>query len=91
VRQTVPARSARSTACARSTSGPRRNSALRCFRPAKVETLLANPTRARKKLPWQPGIGVRQMCAGMVAHHLDQARRHALPERHGHELAVSSE
>jgi len=38
---------------------------------------------------WVPDIGTRQMCAEMVAHDLDQARRRALLERHGREVAAS--
>lgn len=63
----------------------------RYFRPAEVETLLGDPTKAREKLGWVPEIGAREMCAEMVAHDLDQARRHALLKRHGYALPVSLE
>jgi len=63
----------------------------RYFRPAEVETLLGDPTKAREKLGWVPEIGTREMCAEMVAHDLDQARRHALLKRHGYDVPVSSE
>ncbi len=63
----------------------------RYFRPAEVETLLGDPTKAREKLGWAPLITAREMCAEMVAYDLDQAQRHALLKRHGYEVAVSSE
>ena len=63
----------------------------RYFRPAEVETLLGDPTKAREKLGWVPEITVQQMCAEMVAEDLKTARRHALLKAHGMELAVSVE
>ena len=63
----------------------------RYFRPAEVETLLGDPTKAREKLGWVPEITVEQMCAEMVAADLDVARRHAILESHGHHVSVSKE
>ncbi|MFB9223476.1 GDP-mannose 4,6-dehydratase [Paracoccus cavernae] len=63
----------------------------RYFRPAEVETLLGDPTKAREKLGWVPQITVQEMCAEMVAEDLKTARRHALLKHHGMELAVSVE
>ena len=63
----------------------------RYFRPAEVETLLGDPTRAREKLGWVPGITARQMCAEMVSEDLKTARRHALLKEHGLDLPVSVE
>ena len=39
----------------------------RYFRPAEVETLLGDPTKAQAKLGWVPEITVEEMCAEMVA------------------------
>ena len=61
----------------------------RYFRPAEVETLLGDAGRAKERLGWEPQIGVREMCAEMVAEDLDAARRHALLKAHGHDVAVS--
>ena len=36
------------------------------FRPSEVETLLGNPTKAKKILGWQPKISTREMCKEMV-------------------------
>ena len=63
----------------------------RYFRPAEVETLLGNPAKAKEKLGWEPEISVEEMCAEMVANDLDQAKRHALLETHGHHVAVTKE
>ena len=63
----------------------------RYFRPAEVETLLGDPSKAKNKLGWVPEISVEQMRAEMVAHDLDVARSHSLLERHGHHVAVSKE
>jgi GDPmannose 4,6-dehydratase len=63
----------------------------RYFRPAEVETLLGDPTKAKEKLGWVPEITVEQMCAEMVASDLDVARRHSLLKLHGHHVSVSKE
>ena len=63
----------------------------RYFRPAEVETLLGDPTKAKEKLGWVPEISVEEMCAEMVAADLDAAKRHALLKAHGYELPVTLE
>jgi GDPmannose 4,6-dehydratase len=63
----------------------------RYYRPAEVETLLGDPTKAKEKLGWVPEITVEEMCAEMVAHDLDVARRHSLLKSHGHHVSVSKE
>ncbi len=63
----------------------------RYFRPAEVETLLGDPTKAKEKLGWVPEITVEEMCAEMVASDLDVARRHSLLKSHGHHVSVSKE
>jgi GDPmannose 4,6-dehydratase len=63
----------------------------RYFRPAEVETLLGDPTKAREKLGWEPVITAREMCVEMVSADLAQARQHALLKRHGYIVNVSVE
>ncbi len=63
----------------------------RYFRPAEVETLLGDPTKAKDKLGWVPEITLDEMVQEMVAHDLEKARRHALLKAHGHDVAVSRE
>jgi len=63
----------------------------RYFRPAEVETLLGDPTKAKEKLGWVPEISAQEMCAEMVQEDLKVARRHALLGQHGLDLPVSLE
>jgi len=63
----------------------------RYFRPAEVETLLGDPTKAKEKLGWVPEISVEEMCSEMVANDLDGAKRHALLKEHGFNVNVSQE
>ncbi|HUR41088.1 MAG TPA: GDP-mannose 4,6-dehydratase, partial [Verrucomicrobiae bacterium] len=53
----------------------------RYFRPAEVETLLGDATKARRKLGWKPKIGFAQLVREMMRADLDHAQR---------ELAVRS-
>ena len=63
----------------------------RYFRPAEVETLLGDPSKAKEKLSWTPEITTQEMCAEMVADDLKTAKRHALLKQHGYEIPVSVE
>jgi GDPmannose 4,6-dehydratase len=63
----------------------------RYFRPAEVETLLGDPSKAKEKLGWVPEITTQEMCAEMVAEDLKTARRHALLRQHGLDVPVSLE
>ena len=63
----------------------------RYFRPAEVETLLGDPTKAKDKLGWVPEITVEEMCAEMVTGDLQKAKQHALLKQHGYTVAVAKE
>jgi GDPmannose 4,6-dehydratase len=63
----------------------------RYFRPAEVESLLGDASKARDKLGWVPEISAQQMCAEMVAEDLKAAQRLALLRRHGHDVPVARE
>ncbi|MDA0893121.1 MAG: GDP-mannose 4,6-dehydratase [Proteobacteria bacterium] len=63
----------------------------RYFRPAEVDTLLGDPTKAREKLGWQPEISAQEMCAEMVAEDYKGALRCALLKEHGLDQPVSIE
>ncbi|KMW60695.1 GDP-mannose 4,6-dehydratase [Candidatus Rhodobacter oscarellae] len=63
----------------------------RYFRPAEVETLLGDPSKAKQKLGWVPEITVQEMCAEMVAEDLKTAKRHGLLKKHGLDLPMSME
>jgi len=63
----------------------------RYFRPAEVETLLGDPTKAKEKLGWVPQITVQEMIGEMVAYDLEEARKHALLKDQGYNVSVSRE
>ncbi len=63
----------------------------RYFRPAEVETLLGDPSKARDKLGWEPEITVQEMCAEMVASDVDSAKRNSLLKEHGFEVPTVHE
>ncbi|MDA9586694.1 GDP-mannose 4,6-dehydratase [Amylibacter sp.] len=47
----------------------------RYFRPAEVETLLGDPSKAKEKLGWVPEITAQEMCSEMVAYDLAEAKK----------------
>lgn len=49
----------------------------RYFRPAEVETLLGDASKAREKLGWQPKVPFGDLVREMVAADLQDAERHA--------------
>ncbi|PSW03855.1 GDP-mannose 4,6-dehydratase [Photobacterium lipolyticum] len=61
------------------------------FRPAEVETLLGDPSKAKEKLGWVPEISVEEMCAEMVASDINKAKQHALLKANGFDVAISKE
>ena len=63
----------------------------RYFRPAEVETLLGDPSKAKNKLGWVPEITAQEMCAEMVIEDYKAARRISILKDHGLELPVSLE
>ncbi len=63
----------------------------RYFRPAEVETLLGDASKAKAKLDWEPEITAQEMCAEMVAEDLRTAQRHALLKAHGYDVPVAVE
>jgi GDPmannose 4,6-dehydratase len=56
----------------------------RYFRPAEVETLLGDPTRAREKLGWTPRTTFSELVREMVAEDLRLAQRDALVTEAGY-------
>lgn len=63
----------------------------RYFRPAEVETLLGDPSKAKNLLGWVPQITVEEMCAEMVQHDLSKAKQYALLKANGFEVSISVE
>ena len=62
----------------------------RYFRPSEVETLLGDPSKAKKKLGWAPQITAQEMCAEMVATDLKIAKQYVLLKAHGYEASISA-
>ena len=56
----------------------------RYFRPAEVDSLLGDPTKARKELGWEPRISFEELVSEMVDADLTLAERDELVKRHGY-------
>lgn len=61
------------------------------FRPAEVDSLLGDASKAKEKLGWQPSIDFASMVHDMVHHDLDKARRFQLLKQKGFSLELSDE
>nr|AEP25471.1 GDP-mannose-4,6-dehydratase [Yersinia pseudotuberculosis] len=61
------------------------------FRPAEVETLLGDPSKAKHRLGWEPEITVNEMCAEMIKNDLKQAKSVAFLKLHGYQVSVATE
>ena len=55
----------------------------RYFRPAEVDTLLGDPSLARRVLGWTPEITVEEMCREMVQSDMEIAKQQSLLISHG--------
>jgi GDPmannose 4,6-dehydratase len=58
----------------------------RYFRPAEVDALLGDASKARKKLGWKPKVKFRELVSEMVCKDLELAERDELVKRHGHRV-----
>ncbi len=63
----------------------------RYFRPAEVETLLGDPSRAARNLGWAPEIGVADLVAEMVEADLQESLRLAFLRNNGFAIPSSVE
>jgi GDPmannose 4,6-dehydratase len=63
----------------------------RYFRPAEVETLLGDPTRARQKLGWTPTTTLEELVAEMVTADREEAAKEAVLLREGFKVVGSME
>lgn len=63
----------------------------RYFRPAEVDTLLGDPTKARRRLGWEPRIGFEELVREMVAADLKEAERDLMVRDKGYRIYRSSE
>ena len=63
----------------------------RYFRPAEVETLLGDPTKAKDKLGWVPTATLEELVAEMIAVDLEDAKKEAHLIRKGYSVVGSME
>ena len=63
----------------------------RYFRPAEVETLLGDPTKAKEKLGWTPTTTLEELVAEMVATDKEEARKEAFLKLKGFNVVGSME
>ena len=58
----------------------------RYFRPAEVETLLGDPSKAKDKLGWTPTTTLEELVAEMVAADVEEAKKESYLKRKGFSL-----
>jgi GDPmannose 4,6-dehydratase len=63
----------------------------RYFRPAEVDSLLGDASKARARLGWRPRVGFTELVAEMVREDLKSAERDELVKRHGYAVRDHSE
>jgi GDPmannose 4,6-dehydratase len=63
----------------------------RYFRPAEVETLLGDATKAKEDLGWIPEISVQEMCSEMVQNDLLEAKKTRMLLENGYNVNNPSE
>lgn len=63
----------------------------RYFRPAEVETLLGDPSKAKSELGWVPQITLEEMVSEMVEADLRTAKQYALLRHHGFKVPLGKE
>jgi GDPmannose 4,6-dehydratase len=63
----------------------------RYFRPTEVDTLLGDPSKARKKLGWKQEISFNQMVKEMIEHDLKDGMREAIWKKKGFAIPDSFE
>ena len=63
----------------------------RYFRPAEVETLLGDPTKAKEKLGWTPTTTLEELVADMVDNDRQEAQKEAYLRRKGFDVVGAHE
>jgi len=63
----------------------------RYYRPTEVETLLGDPTKAKKKLGWEAKITFEELVREMIQHDLKEAERNALYISEGYNITIPRE
>ena len=61
------------------------------FRPTEVETLLGDPSKAKKLLGWEPEINLDELIDEMILNDLDEAKQNVLLKNHGFGVNLEKE
>jgi GDPmannose 4,6-dehydratase len=62
----------------------------RYYRPAEVDILLGDPSKARRVLGWEPKVGFKELVQIMVDHDLELARLESVRQSAGAKLPTAS-
>jgi len=60
----------------------------RYYRPAEVDALRGDASKARERLGWEPRVGIDELVRRMVAHDLELARQERTLREAGHTVAA---
>ena len=63
----------------------------RYFRPAEVELLIGDYSKAKQKLGWEPKYSVEELCKEMVQADVEIFKRDKLLAQHGHSILNQNE
>jgi GDPmannose 4,6-dehydratase len=63
----------------------------RYFRPAEVDTLLGDASKAHRQLGWEPKIGFEELITEMVTADLMEAEKDAMVRRRGYRIFGNAE
>lgn len=53
------------------------------FRPAEVDSLIGDASKAKEQLGWEPTTDIEQLVTEMIAYDLEQAKQHVVLHEHG--------
>ena len=63
----------------------------RYFRPAEVDLLLGDASKARAKLGWEPKYDLQSLCHEMVTEDMKEAKREKFLRENGYEVLIPQE
>ena len=63
----------------------------RYFRPAEVDLLLGDATKARTKLGWEPKKDLKTLCKEMIEYDFKMAQKEKLLEDNGYHISTAAE
>jgi GDPmannose 4,6-dehydratase len=63
----------------------------RYFRPAEVDTLLGDPSKARRKFGWEPRISFEELVTEMITADLKEAEKDTMVQQKGYRIYGNSE